>query len=100
LPNVSFVPFALGSIAMSATLVCGSREAFAQEPPIDHALAKQYFTEANPISDEDNGALWKVPLCGPILFVDLGTRQGVANQADQEGKPGPVDGVFAGTVSA
>jgi hypothetical protein len=92
--------FALGSIALSATMVCGSREAFAQEPLIDHTLAKQYFAEAKAISDKDNGALWSVPLCGPILFIDPGTRQGVANQADQEGKLDPVDGVFAGTVPA
>lgn len=92
--------FALGSIVLSVTMVCGSREAFAQEPPIDHALAKQYFGEAKAISDKDSGALWNVPLCGPILFVDPGTRQGVANQADQEGKLDSVDGVFAGTVPA
>ncbi len=37
-------------------------------------MAKQYFAEAKTISDKDNGALWTVPLCGPLLFVDPDTR--------------------------
>jgi hypothetical protein len=90
----------LWSIALAATMVCGAGEACAQEPAIDRAQAKQYFAEAKAISDKDNGALWNVPLCGPILFVDAGTRQGVANQADQDGKLEPADGVFAGSVPA
>ena len=70
----------------------------AQTPPIDPAKARQYFTEAKALSDKDNGALWRVPLCGPLLFVDYGTRYAVANQADAEGKLKPLDGVFAGTA--
>lgn len=90
--------FALGSVALTVAMVCGAGEAMAQEAAIDHGLAKQYFAEAKAISDRDNGALWKVPLCGPLLFVDPDARQGVANQADQEGKLVAVDGVFAGKV--
>ena len=70
----------------------------AQTPPIDTAKARQYFAEAKTLSDKDNGALWKVPLCGPLLFVDPETRYTVANQADAEGKLKPLDGVFAGTA--
>ena len=70
----------------------------AQVPPIDAAKARQYFAEAKALSDSDNGALWKVPLCGPLLFVDYSTRYTVANQADAEGRLKPLDGVFAGTA--
>lgn len=69
-----------------------------QTPPIDAAKARQYFAEAKTLSDRDNGALWKVPLCGPLLFADSGTRFAVANQADAEGKLKPLDGVFVGTA--
>jgi hypothetical protein len=78
------------------TLLC--THTVAQTPPIDAAKARQYFTEAKALSDRDNGALWKVPLCGPLLLVDPQTRYAVANQADAEGKLKPLDGVFAGTA--
>ena len=70
----------------------------AEMPAIDTAKARQYFAEAKALSEKDNGALWKVPLCGPLLFVDYGTRYAVANQADREGKLKPLDGVFVGTA--
>jgi len=70
----------------------------AQAPPIDAAKARQYFVEAKTVSDRDNAALWRVPLCGPLLFVDYQTRYTVANQADAEGKLKPLDGIFTGTA--
>lgn len=70
-----------------------------QAPPIDAAKARQYFAEAKALSGRDNGALWKVPLCGPLIFVDSDTRYAVANQADAEGKLKPLEGVFVGTAS-
>ena len=70
----------------------------AQAPPIHTAKARQYFAEAKALSDKDNGGLWKVPLCGPLLFVDSDTRSAVANQADAESRLKPLDGVFAGTA--
>ena len=76
---------------------CAVRMA-AQTPAIDTAKARQYFAEAKAVSEKDNGALWKVPLCGPLLFVDYGTRYAVANQADREGNLKPLDGVFVGTA--
>jgi hypothetical protein len=78
-------------------VACAVRMA-AETPAIDTAKARQYFAEAKALSEKDNGALWKVPLCGPLLFVDYGTRYAVANQADREGKLEPLDGVFVGTV--
>jgi hypothetical protein len=70
----------------------------AQTAAIDAGKARQYFAEAKAVSERDNGALWKVPLCGPLLFVDPNTRYAVANQADAEGKLKTLDGVFAGTA--
>jgi len=70
----------------------------AQQAPMDLARARQYFTEAKAASDTDHGALWGVELCGPLLFVDPDTRDGVANQADRETKLSSADGIFLGKV--
>jgi hypothetical protein len=79
-------------------LIAGATGVAAQTAAIDTGKVQQYFAEAKALSDRDNGALWKVPLCGPLLFVDYGTRYAVANQADAEGKLKPLNGVFAGTA--
>ncbi len=79
-------------------MACTARMA-AQTPAIDTAKARQYFAEAKALSDRDNGSLWRVELCGPLLFVDYGTRYAVANQADRDGKLKSLDGVFVGTAS-
>lgn len=91
--SILFVPLFLGILAMLDAL-----SAAAQTPAIDAGKARQYFAEAKALSDRDNRALWKVPLCGPLLFVDRSTRYAVANQADAEGKLKPLDGVFVGTA--
>ncbi len=88
----------LRAAALSAALVLAAAPALPQQPAIDRALARQHFAEAKSVSDKDNGALWGVPLCGPLLFVDSDTRDAVANQADLEEKLKPVAGVFAGTA--
>ena len=86
------------SLLVGMAVIAGVGPSAAQTPPIDADKARQYFAEAKALSDRDNGALWRVPLCGPLLFVDYGTRYAVANQADTEGKLKPLDGVFAGTA--
>ena len=93
-----------GALAVSVSLLIGilatgSRVA-AGTPAIDTAKARQYFAEAKAVSDRDNGSLWKVELCGPLLFVDYGTRYAVANQPDAKDKLKPLDGVFVGTAPA
>src|SRR5258708_39246398 len=87
---------ALRTAVLSSALVTGATPVLPQEPAIDHALARQYFAEAKSISGKDNGALWTVSLCGPLLFVNPDTRDAVANQADLDEKLKPVGGVFAG----
>lgn len=67
--------------------------------PIDTKLAYQYFQEAQALCSRDNGKLWGVSLCGPMLFVDGRTRAVVANQADKEGVLTKVGNVFVGQLS-
>lgn len=87
------------SCLLSSTLATlAAMTTAAQSPSIDTAKARQYFAEAKALSDKDNGALWKVPLYGPLLFVDPETRYTVSNQADTKGKLKPLDGVFVGTA--
>ena len=42
------------------------------------------LAEAETICRADNGALWGVSLCGPLLLVDPATRAVFANQADKQ----------------
>jgi hypothetical protein len=86
------------SLLVSILTVPAATRSAAQALLIDPSKAGQYFAEAKALSDRDNGALWKVSLCGPLLFVDYDTRYAVANQSDAEGKLKPLDGVFAGTA--
>jgi hypothetical protein len=86
------------SLLLASFVMLGAWRTGAQNPPIDAGLARQYFAEAKALSARDNGALWKVSLCGPLLFVDPPTRYAVGNQADAEGRLKPVDGMFAGTA--
>jgi len=65
---------------------------------IDPALADEYFREFESVCEKDNGALWGVPLQGPVIFVDMGSRDVVANQADAEGRLTRHGDLFAGTM--
>ena len=65
---------------------------------IDPVLARQYFQQADSICRKDNGRLWGVSLCGPMLFVDPASHMAVANQADGEGQLSPTNGVFQGKL--
>jgi hypothetical protein len=69
-----------------------------QDAPIDLALAHQYLAELAAGSARDNGALWGVPLYGPMFFVDPATRYMVANEPDSAGLLTPRDGLFVGTL--
>lgn len=65
---------------------------------IDLTLADQYFQEAQAICQRDQGQLWGVSLCGPMLFADPGSRMAVANQADQAGSLTPKGEVYIGRL--
>ncbi len=72
--------------------------ASAQEPSIDLALAEQFFQEAQAICRADNGVLWGVSLCGPMILVEPATRMIVANQTDAEGNLLKKGNVFVGRL--
>ena len=65
---------------------------------LDPILTRQYFQEADALCRKDDGRLWGVSLCGPMLFVDPASHTAVANQADREGHLAPTDGVFQGNL--
>jgi hypothetical protein len=59
--------------------------------------ARSAFAEARALCSADNGKLWGVSLCGPMLFADAQTREVVANTAF----PGSVqhaNDLFVGTL--
>lgn len=69
--------------------------------PLTPANAARYFAEAMHDCRADGGHLWGVSLCGPMLFVDPGTRALVANRADAEGRLKPAaHGTFTGVMPA
>lgn len=72
----------------------------AQNSPINTTLAAQYFQEAQALCNRDNGKLWRVSLCAPMLFVDPKTRAVVANQPDKEGILTKNGNVFVGNLPA
>ncbi len=74
----------VGCLLLLTCLLAPARMA-AQNAPIDLALAQQYFQEAQAICKQDEGRLWGISLCGPVLFVEPETRTVVANQQDAKG---------------
>lgn len=67
-------------------------------PPIDPALAAAAFEEVEDVCTRDGGALWGTSLCGPVLFVDPGSRAVAANRADAEGRLKSEHGIHTGTL--
>jgi len=88
----------IGFLVLLGLLMAAPGGAAQSEPSIDVALAEQYFREARAISAQDNGRLWKIPLYGPMLFVDPETREVVANQADGAGQLTQRGDVFTGRL--
>ncbi len=70
----------------------------AGELQIDRTEAARYFSEAEHLSRQDGGALWGVPLYGPVLLVHRETREIVANRADPEGRLKREGEVWVGTL--
>ena len=65
---------------------------------IDRELARTYFAEAARLGAADAGALWGVPLDGPLLFADRGTRELIANLPDSAGMLSEADGAYVGRL--
>lgn len=89
----------LSALVSSAFCLAGLQTAAASERiPIE--AAREVFAQAKTICERDNGKLWGVSLCGPIMLVDPQSRQLVANQADTEGELKAHDGLFSGVLPA
>jgi hypothetical protein len=80
--------------ALAALMIGLSSPAVAQEI-MD---ARAVFDQAETICQTDDGALWGVSLCGPILIVDPATRQVVASQPGDGDLLTEAGGVFTGVL--
>jgi hypothetical protein len=54
--------------------------------PVDQQRAETYFREAKELCDRDNGRLWGVSLCGPMVFADVRTRTIATSQPPPPGE--------------
>lgn len=89
------------AIATAAALLGATSHARAQAPPpnpIPTGTARRYFANAHLLCSADNGKLWGVSLCGPIMFVDPQSRSIVASEGDTKGALTARDGVFVGAL--
>ena len=59
--------------------------------------ANRLFAEARTMCQRDNGRLWGVSLCGPMLLVDHQDRSVLANQPDPRQVLRPAGRWFRGT---
>ena len=75
-----------------------ARVADAAEPAIPNDAARAVFAEAGALCAADDGKLWGVSLCGPIMLVDPATHAFAANRNDAQGTLTDAGGVFTGTL--
>lgn len=80
---------------VAAALVTGP---LAAQTAVDTDLAREYFAEAEAVSDADGGELWGHELYGRMLFADPASRSAVANAADECGVLEEADGVWTGIL--
>jgi hypothetical protein len=75
-----------------------ARVADAAEPVIPDDAARAVFAEAAALCAADDGKLWGVTLCGPIMLVDPATHAFAANLNDAQGTLADAGGVFTGIL--
>jgi hypothetical protein len=68
--------------------------ATAAQAQITPELAKRYFEEARKLCERDDGRLWGISLCGPLVIYDPATGTRATNQPEPEG-PVPRFSAFA-----
>ncbi|MET0338618.1 MAG: hypothetical protein ABW063_12760 [Caulobacter sp.] len=81
----------------SAALICGVGGV--AEAEVAAADARKVFAQAEALCRADDGRLWGVPLCGPILLVDYTDKKVVANQPDAAGLLKPSGSLYVGKVA-
>jgi hypothetical protein len=88
------VLFAAGALA-AAMRVGGAHAAELNIPP---DAARAVFAQAAALCAADEGKLWGVSLCGPLMLVDPATHAFVASQDDAAGTLHDAGGVFTGIL--
>lgn len=98
----SFHLFSFHSYATLGAVLClAAPGAAAQDSialPIDTALARRYFAEADSVTRRDGGALWGIPFDGAMIFGDPATRAVVAARGDTSGVLRRTGSVWTGTM--
>jgi hypothetical protein len=84
-------------LAVCVTLAAPSPETGASQPDAVPNAARA-LREAEMICRGDNGALWGISLCGPMLLVDPATRTVFANQPGNDNQLKPEVDIFTGTL--
>lgn len=84
--------FPAASVAIAA-LLCAPAAAAP-----DQNAARQVFAEAQAICERDDGALWGISVCGPIMIVDAEDRGVIASQQDALGQLTASGDVYVGTL--
>jgi len=73
--------FALWQAGLALILVTAVRAARVEQGVgVDQRKAEDYFAEARAICERDNGRLWGVSLCGPMVIADAATKTLATNQ--------------------
>jgi hypothetical protein len=84
------------ALAGTAFLTLASAQAAAIDPKAAHAA----FAERQALCDRDRGALWGKSVCGPLLFIDPGTREIVANENTPDDALTKTGDVFTGKLGS
>ena len=92
------------SLLLPALLAAGSLAgglSLPQQPeplPVDTALARRFFQEADALTARDSGLLWGRSLAGPLLFVHLPSRKLLSSVPGAEGALAPHGSLFTGRL--
>ena len=81
-----------------ALILCVSVTSCSQSDSTQMGKAAPCFENLKRVSDEDNGKLWGITLYGPTMFVDVQTRNLVANQQNNEKSLEQKGGLFFGQL--
>src|SRR5687768_14018372 len=52
---------------------------------VDQQRAMEYFKEAQALCERDNGRLWGVPICGPMVIFDMQTKTIATSKTEPDG---------------
>jgi hypothetical protein len=65
---------------------------------VDQARAAEWFAQADTLCRQDNGALWGVSLCGPMVLADRASETRATNRPAPEGPVPPLIGLVNAPV--